>query len=60
MALNGERQKGENPSIKDLESHGIQAKASDFDEFSSKSAIILVLLQFAAVLSCYRLMLRST
>jgi hypothetical protein len=49
-----------NPSIKDLESHEIQAKASDFDEFSSKSAIILDLQQFAAVLGGYRLMLRST
>ena len=60
MDLNGVPQKGANPSIKDLESLVIQAKASDFDEFSSKSAIILVLQQFAVVLGCYRLMLRST
>jgi hypothetical protein len=60
MALNGELQKGANPSIKALENREILAKASDFDEFSSKSAIILDLQQFAAVLSCYRLMLRST
>ena len=60
MDLNGVPKKGANPSIKDLESLEIQAKASDFDEFSSKSAIILVLQQFAVVLGCYRLMLRST
>jgi hypothetical protein len=60
MALNGGLQKGANPSIKAPENREIQAKASDFDEFSSKSAIILVLQQFAAVLSGYRLMLRST
>ena len=60
MALNGGRQKGVNLSIKALENQEIQAKASDFYRFSSKSAIILVLQQFAAVLSCYRLMLRST
>ncbi len=60
MVPNGGRQKGGNHSIKALENRGIQAKASDFDEFSSKSAIILDLQQFAAVLCCYRLMLRST
>jgi hypothetical protein len=60
MALNGAHQKGANPLIKDLENLEIQAKASDFDEFSSKSAIILDLQQFAAVLGGYRLMLRST
>jgi hypothetical protein len=40
MALNEVYQKGVNPSIKALENREIQAKASDFDEFSSKSAII--------------------
>ena len=60
MALNGAHQKGASPLTRGLESLEIQAKASDFDGFSSKSAIILVLLQFAAVLSSYRLMLRST
>jgi hypothetical protein len=49
MALNGVHQKDENHLIKDQESLEIQAKASDFDRFSSKSAIISVLQQFAAV-----------
>ena len=41
MALNAAHQKGANHLIKGLESLEIQAKASDFDEFSPKSAIIL-------------------
>jgi hypothetical protein len=50
MALNGAHQKDANHLIRDLENLEIQAKASDFDEFSSKSAIISDLQQFAAVL----------
>ena len=60
MELNGVHQKGANLLIRVQESPVIQAKASDFYRFSSKSAIILVLQEFAAVVSCYRLMLRST
>jgi hypothetical protein len=50
MALNGAHQKDANHLIKGLENRETQAKASDFDEFSSKSAIISDLQQFAAVL----------
>ena len=53
MGLNGVPQKDANPLIKGLENLEIQAKASDFDEFSSKSAIIFGL---TAVCCCFGLL----
>lgn len=53
MAPNEEHQKGANHSIKALENLEIQAKASDFYRFSSKSAIIFGL---TAVRCCFKLL----
>ncbi len=53
MALSVGHQKGANLSIKALENLEIQAKASDFYQFSSKSTIIFGL---TAVRCCFELL----